>query len=131
MLLPATAGVALAAGLAVFARVTRFERDASFYPTVLIVIAGYYVLFAAIAGQGVALELALAMPFIAVALLGARRGLAVTAAGLIAHGLFDLLHPYAVDNPGVPGWWPPFCAAVDMALGGWLLWQARTRTDTP
>ena len=37
------------------------------------------------------------------------------------HGLFDLLHPAVIDNSGVPAWWPAFCAAVDLVLGGWVL----------
>ena len=35
------------AGVALFARRVGFDRDRAFYPTVLIVIASYYVLFAA------------------------------------------------------------------------------------
>jgi hypothetical protein len=37
--------------VAVFARSTGFDRDRAFYPTVMIVIAAYYVLFAAMNGS--------------------------------------------------------------------------------
>jgi ABC-type Fe3+ transport system permease subunit len=39
------------AGVAVFARYAGFDRDRAFYPTVMIVIALYYVLFAAMSGS--------------------------------------------------------------------------------
>jgi hypothetical protein len=35
----------------VFARSVGFDRDRAFYPTVIIVIAAYYVLFAAVSGS--------------------------------------------------------------------------------
>ena len=40
-------GIVLSLGVALFARRVGFDRDRAFYPTVLIVIASYYVLFAA------------------------------------------------------------------------------------
>mgnify|MGYP003294210410 CR=1 FL=1 len=38
-------------GVALFARYVGFDRDRAFYPTVMIVIASYYVLFAAMSGS--------------------------------------------------------------------------------
>jgi hypothetical protein len=40
-------GIVLSVGVALLARSVGFDRDRAFYPTVLIVIASYYVLFAA------------------------------------------------------------------------------------
>jgi hypothetical protein len=45
--MPYVVGIVLSLGVAVFARRAGFDRDRAFYPTVLIVIASYYVLFAA------------------------------------------------------------------------------------
>ena len=45
-LTPFIAGVLLAVGIAAFGKVTRFDQDRSFYPTILIIIASYYILFA-------------------------------------------------------------------------------------
>ena len=45
--MPYVIGIVLSAGVAVFARLVGFDRDRAFYPTVLIVVASYYVLFAA------------------------------------------------------------------------------------
>jgi hypothetical protein len=49
--MPYVLGIVLSAGVAVFARSVGFDRDRAFYPTVMIVIASYYVLFAAISGS--------------------------------------------------------------------------------
>ena len=46
-MLPYVVGIVLSFGVALFARRVGFDRDRAFYPTVLIVIASHYVLFAA------------------------------------------------------------------------------------
>jgi len=51
MLMPFVVGVVLSVGVAVFARAVGLDRDRAFYPTVLIVIASYYVLFAVMSGS--------------------------------------------------------------------------------
>ena len=50
-MLPYVVGIVLSIGVALFARWVGFDRDRAFYPTVLIVIASYYVLFAAMIGS--------------------------------------------------------------------------------
>ena len=50
-MLPYVVGVVLSIGVALFARWVGFDRDRAFYPTVLIVIASYYVLFAVMSGS--------------------------------------------------------------------------------
>ena len=42
---------------------------------------------------------------------------------LVGHGVFDLVHRFFIDNPGVPQWWPGFCLAFDALLGGFLAVQ--------
>ena len=49
--MPYVVGIALSLSVALFARRVGFDRDRAFYPTVLIVIAWYYVLFAAMSGS--------------------------------------------------------------------------------
>src|SRR5689334_18017930 len=87
-------GIVLALGVFAFARWTHFDRDRAFYPTVVIVVAQYYVLFATMRV--------------------AQHALAV--AGLAGHGLFDMVHGRFVANPGVPEWWPMFCLTFDVGL---------------
>jgi hypothetical protein len=47
VLMPYVVGIVLSVGVAFLARSVGFDRDRAFYPTVMIVIASYYVLFAA------------------------------------------------------------------------------------
>jgi predicted MFS family arabinose efflux permease len=51
MLMPSVVGIVLSVGVAVFGRLVGFDRDRAFYPTLMIVIAAYYVLFAAMSGS--------------------------------------------------------------------------------
>jgi hypothetical protein len=44
--MPYVVGIVLSMSVALFAKRLEFDRDRAFYPTVLIVIASYYVLFA-------------------------------------------------------------------------------------
>ena len=117
-------GVGLALLVSVFARLTGFDRDRAFYPTVLVVIALYYVLFAVMGGSMRALVVeSMAMSAFAVAaVVGFKRNLWVVAAALAAHGVFDFFHARIVHNPGVPGWWPSFCLAYDVGAAAILAW---------
>jgi hypothetical protein len=104
-------------------RVAGFDRDRAYYPTLLIVVASYYVLFAAIGNSTHALlaESAVMVVFVAAAVAAFRGPMWIAAAGLVGHGAFDLLlHGHVVANPGMPAWWPPFCAAFDIAAGLFL-----------
>jgi len=50
-MLPYVVGIVLSIAVASFARWVGFDRDRAFYPAVLIVVASYYVLFAAMIGS--------------------------------------------------------------------------------
>ena len=58
--------------------------------------------------------------FAGLAALGFRWSLWAVAAGLAAHGLFDVFRHLALAGRGVPGWWPDFCMGFDVAAGAWL-----------
>lgn len=120
-------GITLAAAVAALARWSGMDRDRSFYPTVMMVIASIYVLFAAVADSPTALvtETLIGAAFIALAFVGFRRSLWLVVVALAAHGLFDVIHPHAVQNPGVPVWWPEFCGAYDVAAAVFLGWSLR------
>jgi hypothetical protein len=45
-------GIVLALAVSAYATALKLDRDRAFYPTLLIVIAAYYVLFAAMGGSG-------------------------------------------------------------------------------
>ena len=119
--LPALAGIAVALGVAIFARIVGFDRERVFYPVVLVVVGSYYDLFAIMAGgQPLIAETVAFAVFAAAAAIGFRTSLWIVAAGLALHGVFDFFHPAMVDNPGVPDWWPSWCLAYDVAAAACL-----------
>lgn len=100
------------------------DRDRALYPAILVVVASYYALFAVMGGSNEALiiECAFGFIFVALAFVGFRTTLWLTAAGLIAHGIFDILRIGLSHNPGVPEYWPGFCSSIDVVMGGYLAW---------
>ncbi|MDQ6733455.1 MAG: hypothetical protein M3Z35_04940 [Nitrospirota bacterium] len=68
-----------------------FDRDRAFYPTVMIVIASYYGLFAVMSGlvQALIMESVFMAGFLLVSILGFKVNLWWVVAGLCAHGVFD------------------------------------------
>jgi hypothetical protein len=115
-------GLILSSAVAGSAAVIGFDRERAFYPTVLIVIASYYVLFAAMGAsrRTLIIEIVVSGGFLLVAVLGFRKNFWLVAAALIGHGVFDFVHRFVIDNPGVPHWWPGFCMAFDAPLGVFL-----------
>jgi len=105
------------------------DRDRALYPVVAMVVASYYTLFAILGGsmRVLVIESAVALVFVALALAGFRSTLWLVAAALAGHGIFDLLHPRLYANPGLPPWWPPFCAAFDVVAAAWLAWRLASR----
>lgn len=115
-------GWILSLAVAGFAAVIGFDRERAFYPTVLIVVASYYVLFAAMGAsrRTLIIEIVVAGGFLLVAGLGFRKNFWLIVAALIGHGVFDFVHRFYIYNPGVPHWWPGFCLAFDAILGVFL-----------
>jgi hypothetical protein len=122
-------GILMALGVGVMATFLRLDRDRAMYPVVMIVIAFLYVLFAVIGGGGqvLVIELGVAMVFVALALAGFRSSLWLVVVALAGHGLFDAVHPRLYVNPGVPPWWPSFCAAYDVVAAAYLAWLLASR----
>lgn len=124
--------VGLLLGLAVplFARAVGFDRDRSFYTVVLVVTASYYDLFAVLGGSTHALvsELVATAAFIVLSAVGFRRNLWLVVVGLLAHGVFDIVHAGLIEDPGVPRWWPMFCLMFDIAAGAYLAWRLLQRS---
>ena len=118
-------GAALALIVGAFATATAFERSRAFYPTVLIVIASYYDLFAIMAGSTRALgaETVALIAFVIAAVVGFRFSPWVVVAALAAHGVFDFVHAGIIANPGVPAWWPMFCLTYDVMAAAYLGWR--------
>jgi hypothetical protein len=125
--MPYAIGLVLSAVVAVFARTVGLDRDRAFYPTVMIVIASYYVLFAAIGGSlpTVAIESVIMVLFAGVAVAGFKSSPWIVVAALAGHGVFDALNGYVIENTGMPAWWPAWCLAYDVGAAAGLAWLLR------
>lgn len=114
-------GAILAAMVGLFAHLVGYDRDRSFYATVLTVVGSMYVLFTVMSGGGHTLvtEIAIFAVFAAMAAIGFRTSLWVVAAGLALHGVFDFFRHSFLAGYGAPVWWPAFCGSYDVvaALG--------------
>ena len=122
--MPYIIGIVASAGVAWFARYVGFDRDRAFYPTVIIVIAAYYVLFAAMSGsvQTVVIESVVMTLFAGAAVGGFKSSSWIVVVALAGHGVFDAVHHYVIDNAGVPAWWPAWCLAYDIGAAAILAW---------
>ncbi len=120
--MPYFAGFAIALVISFSATFVGLDKDRAFYPTVLAVVASYYVLFAAMGGSGwtVVSELFIMAAFVVAVVLGFKRSLWIVVAALAAHGVLDLFHGHVVSNPGVPTWWPMFCLTYDVSAAVYL-----------
>jgi hypothetical protein len=115
-------GLVLALAVCIFAALAGFDRDRVFYPTVLAVIATYYILFAIMGASSSVLlaESVGAAAFFVFAVIGFKKSLWLIVAALAAHGVFDLFHHLVIHDPGVPGWWPGFCLSFDIFAAAFL-----------
>jgi len=125
--MPYLIGVALALAVVVLARQAGFDRDRAFYPTVVIVVASYYVLFAVLSGSMPTLlaESGVMALFVGAAGAGFRSSPWIAVAALAAHGLFDAVHGQVLHNAGMPAWWPAFCGSFDLGAAAVLAWLLR------
>jgi hypothetical protein len=115
-------GILLALTVGALATVVGMDRDRAFYPTVTIVVASYYALFAVMgaAPQVLVLESIVGVMFLALAVAGFRSSLWLVVLALAAHGVFDLVHGHFIMNSGLPLWWPPFCLTYDLTAAAYL-----------
>jgi hypothetical protein len=115
-------GAVLALAVGLSSTFFGFDRDRVFYPTVMIVIASSYGLFAVMGGSTRALigECVLIAVFYGLSVLGFKRNLWIIVGALFAHGLFDYIHGRVISNPGVPVWWPGFCLTYDIVAAAYL-----------
>lgn len=126
--MPFLVGIVLALSIGFSMSFFGLDRDRAFYPTVMIVIALYYALFAVMGGStGVlALEAVPIAVFVVVSIAGFKYSLWLVVAALVGHGVFDVLHDHLILNAGVPTWWASFCLAYDVVAGLYLAWLLRT-----
>jgi len=116
-------GIVLGAAVCGLAMMAGFDRDRAFYPTLTIVIASYYGLFAVMGGSTRALlqESIAITVFLLIAIVGFKRNLWLIVVALAAHGMFDFIHGNVIADPGVPAWWPAFCLSYDVVTAAFLV----------
>jgi len=117
-------GALLAFTVGLMATAVGLDRDRAFYPTVTIVIASFYALFAVMGASthALLLESLVGAVFLAMAVLGFKSSLWVVVVALAGHGVLDFAHDRVISNPGVPLWWPAFCLAYDLTAAAYLAW---------
>ena len=120
--MPYLIGIILALAVCIFAALVGFDRDRVFYPTMVVVVATYYILFAVMGSSTRALvaESMAATVFLVLAVVGFKKSLWFVVAALAGHGVFDFFHHLIIDDPGVPVWWPGFCLSFDVLAGAFL-----------
>lgn len=134
--MPLLVGVSLALAVGLWATGLGLDRDRGFYPTVTIVIASYYALFAVMGASthALVLESLVGAAFLTAAALGFRRSLWLVVGALAAHSVthwrvclscsstISLLEPYAASSHAalVTGW--PIerrCSAIGSPASQW------------
>lgn len=122
-------GVVLALVVTSGSTLVGFDRERVFYPVMMLVVASYYILFAAIGAplNILVIETLLALAFMLLATVSFRTSLWIAVAALALHGGFDLVHDLLIDNQGVPPTWPGFCMAFDVVAAGYLAVLLRRR----
>ena len=115
-------GIGLGLSVCALATMIGLDRDRAFYPTITIVIASYYALFAIMGGslRVLATESIAIAAFLLISIVGFKKNLWLIVGALCAHGVFDFVHDKLIADPGVPSWWPAFCLTFDWVAGAYL-----------
>ncbi|GAC23673.1 hypothetical protein GMES_1374 [Paraglaciecola mesophila KMM 241] len=109
------------------AKLNKFDKDRSFFPTLTIVIASYYPLFGVLESRFIWHEWMVFVLFTLITLYWYSRYTLAIGVLLIGHGLYDFaMHIGSVGNH-IPQWWPMFCGALDVTLGSWVLWYCTNK----
>ena len=125
-------GILLALSLIISFRTNRLERNRSAFPLILASFPVYYWVFALFGSdyQALVYEALIAIIFLALAYAAYRTkattSLYLLAAGYIGHAIYDIFHNELFINAGSPIWWPEFCGAVDVLVGLYLIYLARS-----
>jgi len=132
--MPYVVGILLSMAVALLASRAGFDRDRAFYPTVLIVIASYYVLFAVMSESvhTVLLEFILTMGFSIAAVVGFKSSVDRRVVGWPATGFLMLprQHPAKLRSAGLVA---GLLSRVDLGAAGGLAWviKRRPRSQVP
>lgn len=121
------AGVFIAGSMILGMKFSQTENKPWAYPLVLSTYPLFYFAFAIVASDPAALmqELKYAIPIFVICIVTAIKDIKYSAfvlsLGYIGHGIYDAVHIHLFENPGMPIWWPEFCATVDIIMGLYLM----------
>lgn len=99
---------------------SRYLTTRLFSATVLVAIAFIYVGFSLKDNPAelIILECNIALLFYFMAVIGYTRNRLWIAAGIVLHGVWDILHHQADPvSTRIPAYWPPFCLVIDFVTG--------------
>ncbi|MFD0692606.1 hypothetical protein ACFQZT_00715 [Paenibacillus sp. GCM10027628] len=125
MLIEVLVGISL--GILSILLIHKVNGESWLYSAIVISLPLIYVTFALVAADytAVVMELLFGAPFIigGVACLIFRVKMSARIVGILwlVHAVFDIVHDRLFVNPGVPEWYPVFCAAVDVVIGAYLI----------
>ena len=121
-------GTVLALAVGIFATALGLDRDRAFYPTVAIVVAAYYALFAVMGGshEALVIESLVGVAFVVAAATGFKSSLWIVAGGGPGHGIFGVARGGAPPNPGGPAGGAPVFLAYDVTAAAYLAWLIRS-----
>jgi len=135
MMIEGMAGLLVAVAMIVSARLKPISHW--LFSVTLILLPVIYIAFGLFTGDSSIIlgEILVGVPFIVVGFLCLRLGFVASgyllASLWLIHGGYDLYHDFLFINPGVPSWYPVFCAVVDMVVGSYLFYSMyRLRTVT-
>jgi len=133
-LLPVFLGVLVSVTTIILVRFVGMTRERSLFPSALIAIASFYVVFAIQAEQTntIIINVFVTAAFILLSILGFVRSLWLVVFGLIAHGIFDAAYAVSGMSPA-PDWWGVFCIAIDVIWGlalAVLIMQKEVRSNS-
>jgi len=114
----------------------KFSKHQFAYSLLLATFSVYFWLFSVYSNDYEVLvtEFIIGLSYIAIAWLGyifkRPSALVILSLGFIGHVLYDVLHLTYSARPVAQNWWPEFCGAVDIVIGGYILWLATiTQSD--
>jgi hypothetical protein len=123
--------IGLVTGVGAIALARALKWQSWYYTVALLVLPTAYAAFAVSAGDWdmAGKEMLLGAPFFIAAFAFSSKSIRNSAIVIgilwLSHGAYDLWGGQVVVNAGVPSWYRPFCAAVDLVIGVYLLLLAQ------
>lgn len=120
-------GLILASILFMFSKYKGFINSKPYCFAILVTITTYYIVFAIEHQKLVLMEISFSAAFAICGILLMNKGIRYLGGIIIAHGVFDIIHLFGIQNSGTPEFWPYFCATFDLIFGGLVMFTSKAR----